>query len=91
MAKSLRSKVKNAARRKRRTQTHYAVAGAERVQRISDKLLGKGKEKADGDAAEGEGAEGETVNEEQVDGDATMEEGELRTVLSCTTLDCAAR
>ncbi|GFZ45831.1 hypothetical protein JCM24511_03563 [Saitozyma sp. JCM 24511] len=72
MAKSLRSKVKNAARRKRRTQTHYAVAGAERVQRISDKLLGKGKEKADGDAAEGE--EGEAVNEEQVDGDATMEE-----------------
>ncbi|RSH93865.1 hypothetical protein EHS25_006515 [Saitozyma podzolica] len=74
MAKSLRSKVKNAARRKRRTQTHYAVAGAERVQRISDKLLGKGKEKADGDAAEGEGDEVEGANEEQVDGDATMEE-----------------
>jgi hypothetical protein len=91
MAKSLRSKVKNAARRKRRTQTHYAVAGAERVQRISDKLLGKGKEKADGDAAEGEEGEGEAVNDEQVDGDATMEEGELRTGLICTASQCAVR
>jgi hypothetical protein len=66
MAKSLRSKAKLAARRKRRTETHYAVAGAARVERISAKLLGKSKA-ADKDEDE--------EDEKAESGDAEMEEG----------------
>lgn len=49
MAKSLRSKQKNAARRKRRSETHYAAASKDMIERLSSKLLGadaKGKAKA---------------------------------------------
>ena len=45
MAKSLRSKVKLAARRKRASQSHYAVADAARTARISARLLGSGTAK----------------------------------------------
>lgn len=67
MAKSLRSKVKQAAGRKRRTDSHYAVAEAARIQRLSDKLLEK-SEKQD--------TEGATKVGEEVDGDdAEMKDG----------------
>jgi hypothetical protein len=67
MAKSLRSKVKLAARRRKANESHYAVADAARTVRLSAKLLKKG----DGDAEEK--AEGE---QEVVDGDEEMKEGE---------------
>ncbi|TYJ58088.1 hypothetical protein B9479_001184 [Cryptococcus floricola] len=41
MAKSIRSKAKMASRARKRQQSHYAVAEAQRTQRLSDKLLGK--------------------------------------------------
>lgn len=67
MAKSLRSKVKQAAGRKRRSDSHYAVAEAARIQRLSDKLMEKSKaEKESKEAAEVE-AEGD---------DAKMADGE---------------
>jgi hypothetical protein len=62
MAKSLRSKVKQAAGRKRRSDSHYAVAEAARIQRLSDKLLEKSKEdaaKAEDKAIEVEGDDSE--------------------------------
>jgi hypothetical protein len=55
MAKSLRSKVKQAAGRKKRADSHYAVAEAARIQRLSDKLMEKSKaEKESKEAAEAE-------------------------------------
>lgn len=67
MAKSLRSKVKQAAGRKRRSDSHYAVAEAARIQRLSDKLMEKSKaEKESKEAAEVE-VEGD---------DAKMADGE---------------
>jgi hypothetical protein len=44
MAKSLRSKVKRKARIIKRTDSHYAVADAERVQRLHERLTGKGQQ-----------------------------------------------
>jgi hypothetical protein len=74
MAKSLRSKVKQAAGRKRRTDSHYAVAEAARIQRLSDKLLEK-SEKQD--------TEGATKVGEEVEGDdAEMKDGEFSFPLS---------
>lgn len=71
MAKSLRSKTKQAAGRKRRTDSHYAVAEAARIQRLSDKLLAKSESdkaaKADNVEVEAE-AEGD---------DAEMKDGTL--------------
>lgn len=68
MAKSLRSKVKQAAGRKRRSDSHYAVAEAARIQRLSDKLMEKSKaEKESKEAAEVE-VEGD---------DAKMVDGKL--------------
>lgn len=69
MAKSLRSKVKQAAGRKKRADSHYAIAEAARIQRLSDKLMEKSKEeKKSKDAAEAEaGIEG--------DDDAKMDGG----------------
>jgi len=52
MAKSLRSKVKQAAGRKRRSDSHYAVAEAARIQRLSDKLLAKSESDKEAKAAE---------------------------------------
>jgi len=60
MAKSLRSKVKQAAGRKRRTDSHYAVAEAARIQRLSDKLLGdSAKQDENKVEVEGEGDDAE--------------------------------
>jgi hypothetical protein len=57
MAKSLRSKVKQAAGRKRRSDSHYAVAEAARIQRLSDKLLAKSESDKEAKAAEVPAAE----------------------------------
>ncbi|BEJ12814.1 hypothetical protein CspHIS471_0212740 [Cutaneotrichosporon sp. HIS471] len=59
MAKSLRSKVKLAARRRKAVMSHYAVADAERTARISARIMAKAgtNEDAEGDAAMGEGDE----------------------------------
>lgn len=46
MAKSARSKTKLANRRKKRTESYYAVLDAARTKRISDKLLGKDQQTA---------------------------------------------
>lgn len=71
MAKSLRSKVKQAAGRKRRSDSHYAVAEAARIQRLSDKLMEKSKaEQASKEAAEA-GTEAEIEGD-----DAKMADGE---------------
>jgi hypothetical protein len=51
MAKSLRAKSKVAARRKKRTDSHYAVADAERMARVHANLTGKGKAQEGGKAA----------------------------------------
>ena len=69
MAKSLRSKVKQAAGRKRRSDSHYAVAEAARIQRLSDKLLAKSESDKEAKAAE------VPVTEEG--DDAEMKEGKL--------------
>jgi hypothetical protein len=52
MAKSLRSKTKLAARRRKANMSHYAVADAERTARISARIVAKAgvKEDAEGDA-----------------------------------------
>lgn len=86
MAKSLRAKTRQSAGRKRRATGHYAVAEAARVQRLSDKLLGKtsakgkGKEmRKDEDGDEviaDEGGEGE--GDEAVEEDAVMAEGKSK-------------
>ncbi|TXT10759.1 hypothetical protein VHUM_02264 [Vanrija humicola] len=65
MAKSLRSKTKLAARRRKAHESHYAVANAARTARISAKLLNK-----DG----GEDAEGD---EKMADGEAEGEDAEM--------------
>lgn len=65
MAKSLRSKTKLAARRRKAHESHYAVTEAERTARISEKLLAKTKTDTEGDA-----------NMEAAEGDAEMTEGE---------------
>ncbi|CAK9782822.1 hypothetical protein CC85DRAFT_286409 [Cutaneotrichosporon oleaginosum] len=60
MAKSLRSKTKLAARRRKAHMSHYAVADAERTARISERIMAKAaaKEDAEGDAEmEAEGDE----------------------------------
>lgn len=67
MAKSLRSKTKLAARRRKAHESHYAVASAERTARISAKLLKK---------TDVEGDDEEMAAEAQVDGDEEMKEGE---------------
>ncbi|WOO82679.1 uncharacterized protein LOC62_04G006162 [Vanrija pseudolonga] len=62
MAKSLRSKTKLAARRRKAHESHYAVANAARTARISAKLLNKdgGEEQdAEGDDKMAEGGEEE--------------------------------
>lgn len=71
MAKSLRSKVKQAAGRKRRSDSHYAVAEAERIKRLSTKLMDKSKT-AEKPAVEGGDEGAEAVKEE----DTTMEGGQ---------------
>ena len=70
MAKSLRSKVKQAAGRKRRSDSHYAVAEAARIQRLSDKLLAKAEADKEAKAAE-------PVVEVEAGDDADMKDGEL--------------
>ena len=70
MAKSLRSKVKQAAGRKRRSDSHYAVAEAARIQRLSDKLLAKAEADKEAKAAE-------PVAEVETGDDADMKDGEL--------------
>lgn len=64
MAKSLRSKTKLAARRRKANMSHYAVADAERTARISARIVAKAgvKEDAEGDA--------------EMEGDEEMTEGE---------------
>ena len=69
MAKSLRSKVKQAAGRKRRSDSHYAVAEAARIQRLSDKLLAKSESDKEAKAAEAPAVE--------EGNDSEMKEGEL--------------
>jgi hypothetical protein len=69
MAKSLRSKVKQAAGRKRRSDSHYAVAEAARIQRLSDKLLAKSESDKEAKAAE--------VPVVEEGDDAEMKEGQL--------------
>ncbi len=69
MAKSMRSKAKRKARIIKRTDSHYAVADSERVQRLHERLTGKGKAKEEeGDEAvereEQEGADGEFKTED---------------------------
>lgn len=70
MAKSLRSKTKLAARRRKAHESHYAVANAARTARISAKLLNKdgGEQDAEGDDKMAEGGDEEE--------DAEMGEGE---------------
>jgi hypothetical protein len=70
MAKSLRSKTKQAAGRKRRTDSHYAVAEAARIQRLSDKLLAK----SESDKAKADNVE---VEQEAEGDDAEMKDGKL--------------
>ena len=69
MAKSLRAKTKQANRRKKRNDegSYYAAVEAARVQKVSDRLLGK-----DGAKKEGEGGEVEMEGEEE---EAAAEEG----------------
>lgn len=66
MAKSLRSKTKLAARRRKAHESHYAVADAERTARISARIMAKAKptEDEEGDAAM------------EAEGDEEMKEGE---------------
>lgn len=71
MAKSLRSKTKQAAGRKRRTDSHYAVAEAARIQRLSDKLLAKSESDK---AAKADNVEVEAEAEAD---DAEMRDGKL--------------
>lgn len=72
MAKSLRSKVKQAAGRKRRSDSHYAVAESARIQRLSDKLLEKSRQdKVKEEAASEAGAGAEVEGD-----DAKMDGGE---------------
>ena len=73
MAKSLRSKTKQAAGRKRRTDSHYAVAEAARIQRLSDKLLAKSESDK---AAKADNVEVEAEAEAEGD-DAEMKDGKL--------------
>jgi hypothetical protein len=68
MAKSLRSKVKLAARFRKAHMSHYAVADAARTARLSAKLLKKTVVE-DEEEVEGEG-------EVAADGDEDMKEGE---------------
>jgi hypothetical protein len=78
MAKSLRAKNRQAAGRKKRATGHYAVAEAARVQRLSEKLLGKTKASTkEGEEVDGEGDA--VIGEEAEEGaeDAVMEEGEF--------------
>jgi len=72
MAKSLRSKTKLAARRRKAHESHYAVADAQRTARLSAKLLKKSEAGAGADAE----GEGDAAMGEDVEGDAEMKEGE---------------
>lgn len=56
MAKSLRSKTKLASKKRKATQSHYAVTEAERTARVSAKLLAKLEkpEDVEGDAEMGD-------------------------------------
>jgi len=65
MAKSIRAKVKMAARRKKRADGFYAATEVARLERLHARLMGKGKGKA---AVEGE--------EAKDDEDVPMETGE---------------
>lgn len=65
MAKSLRSKAKLAAKKRKSTQSHYAVTEAERTARVSARLLSKLEKPED--------AEGDAVMDGE---DATSKEGE---------------
>lgn len=81
MAKSLRSKTKLAARRRKAHESHYAVADAERTARISARIMAKAKpeEDAEGDAAMA------------AEGDEQMKEGEfVQRVGSGCEMGCAA-
>lgn len=69
MAKSLRSKVKLAARRRKAHESHYAVADAQRTLRLSAKLLKKTGTDVEGD---------EEMVEEKQDGDEEMKEGKCK-------------
>jgi hypothetical protein len=87
MAKSLRSKVKQAAGRKRRTDSHYAVAEAARIQRLSDKLLEK-SEKQDEEGATKVGEEVEGDDAEMKDGESSLPLSSLVFCLYGTQLIC---
>lgn len=78
MAKSLRSKSKVAARRKKRTDSHYAVADAERMARVHANLTGKSKtQKTEREGKEDAGAESEDAVEGGMAVDEEAEPGEL--------------
>lgn len=68
MAKSLRAKTKQANRRKKRNDegSYYAAVEAARVQKVSDRLLGKdgAKKEEEGGEVEMEGEEEEAAAEE---------------------------
>jgi hypothetical protein len=79
MAKSLRNKAQNKSRRLKRAESWYAVADADRIQRLSDRLL---KRKAEKEEAKAEGAD-ETMKDDaseadeetaEADGEVKMEE-----------------
>jgi hypothetical protein len=74
MAKSIRAKTKMAARKKKREVGNYAAADAERVQRLSERLLGKSKAQ-EGEVKKVDAEEGEGEDVEEEEGDATMEDG----------------
>ena len=76
MAKSIRAKGKMAARRKRET-GFYAATEAARLERLSAKLLGKGKGKEDGQADGGAHPHPEAEKGDVAVEDAQMEEGML--------------
>ena len=58
MAKSMRSKVKRKARIIKRTDSHYAVVDAERVQRLHERLTGKGNAAEEGQDEMKDGQDG---------------------------------
>ncbi len=64
MGKSIRSKAKRKARIIKRTDSHYAVADAERVQRLNARLMGKEKVKDEGDEEKMKVEEGEEAGED---------------------------
>lgn len=94
MAKSLRAKTKQANRRKKRQDehSHYAAVEASRVQRVSDKLLGKDKDK------EAEAEKGETVAAdagedgpvEDMDGDEDMKESRFKAHFCALEAECSS-